>query len=267
MRKIRFEIAFDGSDYGGWQSQPSGNTVQDVIQARFAKLYEEPVRLFASSRTDAGVHAIGMHAHCSLPDFPELSNEALLHALSKLLPPDIRIRKITDAAPDFHARFSAVGKTYAYVLALEEPLPSHRRYCQYAPKIVDVDAMAKALEYLRGYHSFESLSCKKCSGVVEDYRRTLHWTHLARHEKFLTITITGDSFLYKMVRTIVGLLCEIGKGVCPPEVVYDFFEAHERPVISQTAAGQGLFLVKVHYEPLPDWTTTAQPLPPFLNYL
>lgn len=264
MTRILLEIAFDGTDYTGWQSQSAGTAVQDALEKRLRILYNVPVRLHASSRTDSGVHALALNAHFTPPETVRIPEPALHQALNRLLPSDIRVRTLKTVEEPFHARFSAVAKTYCYVMSLQPPMPHHQRYVWHTPLIQDISAMRHAVDCLKGTHSFQPLCCTGTS-VVTDYNRTLYTAELHQFHHFLVITLTGDGFLYKMVRSIVGLLEDIGVGRCPPDTMEKVLSESVRTGIVKTAPPQGLFLVKVHYE-LCNWEETVQKQPPFLNF-
>lgn len=264
MSRIYLEIAFDGTSYSGWQSQAHRRGIQDLLESRLATLYNgESPRLFASSRTDAGVHALALPIHFDPPKTPPIPPEGIQRALNRLLPPEVRVHTARDVAPPFHTRFSAIGKTYTYVLNCGEPTPFSSRYSWHAKRILYPEAMAEALQKLVGTHSFQGLCCKG-STPVSDYTRTLYAAEMHKYGNFILITISGDGFLYKMVRSIVGAVHDVGTGLYQPEIIDEFLNTPRRTAAAQTAPAHGLFLVKVYYT-APDWRQTPLKTPPFFT--
>ncbi len=236
--------AFDGAPFQGWQSQPGGQTVQDVIEAALAKLFRREVRIHGSSRTDTGVHARGQVFHFDAewnhgPD-------RLLAALRTLLPTSIQIRSARRVSPDFHARLSAVGKRYRYHLFLGWPDPFAAPYCWAHPRGLDVEAMERAAAGLAGRRDFSSFAA--CSGrEMETTVRDLRVLALTRRGRRLVITAEADGFLYKMVRSLVGGLVNVGIGKLTPADISRILAENRRTALVETAPPQGLFLEKVFY--------------------
>ncbi len=245
MSRILLRIAFDGSGYAGWQLQPHDLTIQAVLEAQLSTLYHAPIRVHGSSRTDTGVHAIGMAVHYDAPH--DIPCDGVVRALQKMLPFDIRVRSAQVVDDEFHARFSAVGKTYQYILTDKPLLPWLQRYALSVYQLTNYDAMQTALKMIEGKHDFVGLSCR---GSIEmaDTRRTIFHTSLTSHGDLWVVRMTGDGFMYKMVRSIVGVLCDVGTGRYAPEMMHTFLQAPARTHQVKTAPPQGLFLEEVYYD-------------------
>lgn len=238
--------AYDGTAFAGWQSQPGGNSIQDVIEARLAQIFGSPVRIHASGRTDAGVHALGQvfHFEAAWRHGPE----KLRAAMRVGLPLAIQIRTVRDVAPEFHARFSATGKIYAYHLFLGDADPFTRPYVWMIdrPQPLNFAAMEAAALVLRGRHDFAAYSAFN-GAEKDDTVRDLRRLEIARRGRRVTLRFEADGFLYKMVRSLTGALVSAGLGKLTPERVASLLAAKERTAAVETAPPQGLFLVKVLY--------------------
>lgn len=238
--------AYDGAPFAGWQSQVPGErpALQDVIEARLAAIFKRPVRIHASGRTDAGVHALGQVFHFDAewrhgPD-------KLLAALRTGLPPAIQIKSARVVAADFHARFQATGKRYEYHIHLGEADPFQRPYCWPVFRPLDVAAMQRAAAVLQGKHDFKAFTAENGSereSTVRDVRRL----EITRRGRRLKITAEADGFMYKMVRSLAGVLVAVGEGKLTPAQVKEILASAKRTPLVQTAPPQGLFLVKVFY--------------------
>jgi tRNA pseudouridine38-40 synthase len=236
--------AYDGTAFAGWQSQTGSTAIQDVIEKRLARILGAPVRIHSSGRTDAGVHALEQvfHFDAAWRHGPE----KLVAALRAGLPPAIQIKSARAAPPEFHARFSATGKTYIYFLHLGEADPFTRPFCWPIIHPLDFAAMEQAAAVLRGVHDFKAFSAfnrVKRENTVRDLRRL----EIARRGRRVRIAVEADGFLYKMVRSIVGALVAVGEGKLTPERVRAILESRHRTAAVTTAPAQGLFLVKVKY--------------------
>jgi tRNA pseudouridine38-40 synthase len=236
--------AYDGTAFAGWQSQTGGNAIQDVIEKRLARILGAPVRIQSSGRTDAGVHSLGQVFHFDA-DWRH-GPEKLVAAMRAGLPPAIQIKSARAVPPEFHARFSAMGKTYIYFLYLGEADPFTRPFCWPVFRPLDFAAMEKAAAVLRGVHDFKAFSAfnrVKRENTVRDLRRL----DIVRRGRRVRIAAEADGFLYKMVRSIVGALVAVGEGKLTPERVRTILESRHRTAAVTTAPAQGLFLVKVKY--------------------
>ena len=245
-RRWKVICAYDGTTFSGWQSQPGGKAIQDVIEARLAKVLGTPVRIFASGRTDAGVHAHGQVFHFDA--VWRHTPEKLRAALRVGLPPTIQIKSIQAAAPDFHARFSATGKIYVYHLYLGEADPFTSPYVVSIERTrpLDFAAMESVAAVLRGRHDFAAYSAfngAERNDTVRDLRRL----EIRKAGRRVTFTFEADGFLYKMVRSLAGALVQAGDGILTPSRAVELMKAGERTAEVRTAPPHGLFLKRVFY--------------------
>jgi tRNA pseudouridine38-40 synthase len=246
MRNIKLTFAYDGSDFNGWQTQPAYRTVQETLENAIAKLTgEERIRLNASGRTDAGVHAAGQVAN--FYSNTNLPVDVLVRAINAHLPDDISVFTAEDKPEAFDANRDARRKLYRYVIH-DGPVPSPflRRYCCQSRHRLDIDCMRRAAEPLGGrhdFHSFETDWPNRMSSV-----RTV--THLAlnRFGDWIWLDVEADGFLYNMVRAIAGTLMNVGRGYWPEEQVGLILRAEDRAQAGPTAPAQGLFLMRVCYD-------------------
>ena len=247
-RKYKLVIAYDGTSYEGWQMQKTGTGVQEIIETALAKLFPSTPRLHSSSRTDTGVHALGMAAHFEVPRAEaRMTPHKLSLALNAHLPADIRIVSVAKARGKFHARFDAAGKQYRYFVwnhAAMNPLLRHTAW--HVTRKVDLRLMHAAAKLFVGKHDFQSFSSnpgyKKQTTV-----RTLTRCDVKRSGVQYTFIIEGDGFLYKMCRGIVGTIVQAGLGKFPPEDVKTMLVKADRRVAGMTAPAHGLVLWKVFY--------------------
>src|SRR5579884_2411629 len=248
MRNIRLVLSYDGSDFFGWQTQPSFRTVQEVLEQAIYTLTGEKVHANASGRTDTGVHAVGQVVNFySQTRHPP---DVIVRALNAHLPADVVVRAAKDMPQSFDANRDARRKLYRYVIHDGSvPDPFMRRYCFQSRRRLDAAAMARAAAPLRGrhdFHSFETNWPNRMSSV-----RTI--THLAvnRLGDWIWLDVEADGFLYNMVRAIAGTLIEVGRGYWPEERVGEVLEAEDRTQAGPTAPPQGLFLMRVTYDTRP----------------
>ena len=237
--------AYDGTNFAGWQSQPGGGAIQDVIEARLAQILGGPVRIHSSGRTDAGVHAHGQVFHFDAAW--KHGAEKLRAALRVGLPPTIQIKRLRIVPPEFHARFSATGKLYVYHIFLGEADPFTRPFVWAIERPLDVEAMKAAAEVLRGKHDFRAFTALN-GPPKDDTVRDLRRFELVRRGPRLRITAEADGFMYKMVRSLVGALISVGEGKLSPAEMKTLLQSRERTSLVHTAPPQGLFLVKVFYK-------------------
>lgn len=237
-------VAYDGTDFDGWQSQTGGNAVQDVIERRLAVVLAAAVRIHGSGRTDAGVHARGQVFHF---DAAWRHGGARLHrALQTGLPATIQVRSLRLAPPEFHARFSATGKRYRYELYLGTADPFATRFCWSVEHALDGAAMARAAALLRGRHDFKAFAATggtERATTVRELRRL----EVVRRGRRMRLTFEADGFLYKMVRSLTGALVNVGRGQLTPAALAELLTAGRRPPVVQTAPPQGLSLERVFY--------------------
>lgn len=247
MPRIRLTLAYDGTDFSGWQLQPDDRTVQGVIEHRLAEIIGSPTRVHGSGRTDSGVHALGQVAHFDCPE--GRASIPWQRALNATLPKDVRVIRAKTVTDDFHARYSAVGKTYEYVLwhNQEYCLPTRRRFvwdCGH----VDREAMLAGARELTGRHDFAAF--QNVGTPVKSTVRTISDISCSKgmtpHETVWRFT--ADGFLKQMVRNIMGCLVACGKGKLLPEDIRAIAESLDRSTAPATAPPQGLSLVSVQYD-------------------
>lgn len=246
-RRIKLIVEYDGTNYAGWQRQINAPTVQQVLEERLAKLTGAPVSLTGASRTDAGVHALGQTAHfdtqCRIP------GEKFSFALNTMLPADVRVRRSMDVPGDFHARFQARGKTYRYLIhnaphasALGRNTHAHVIYP------LDLDRMRREARAALGAHDFAAFAAS--GSIVKDTVRTVTDIQIARGEgdgEEIRMLVSGDGFLYNMVRILAGTLIAVGGGKLPPGAVERALQSKSRLDLGPTAPACGLTLMEVHY--------------------
>ncbi len=245
-RKYRVVIAYDGTGYSGWQYQENAIGVQQVVEAVLEALEGAPVRVYGSSRTDAGVHARGFVGHFFLTK--PIPPRNLKRAMNARLPDAIRIMRAAYAGPDFDARLSATGKEYRYQLYQADLLPPHLAlYWTFCHRPLDLAAMKKAASYFVGKHDFVSFAANP-DRVLETTVRSVFSFEVKKAGPRYTFIVRGDGFLYKQVRSMVGFLITVGKGNERPEAVKELLEAATpRTARVETAPARGLFLWKVFY--------------------
>jgi len=245
MSRLKITIGYDGTNYAGWQVQPNGVTVQEVLERVLAKLNGSPVKVHGSGRTDQGVHARGQVAHFDLEK--EFSPRDLNRALNALLPEDVRVLKVQKAKADFHARKHAVEKTYCYFIWNGETMPpTERLYHLHVQQKLDLEAMRRAAKMLVGRHDFAAFTANP-NRVVESTVRELFDLLVRKRGNEIAIVARGEGFLYKMVRSLAGWLLRVGMGEVSPEETVDILESKIRTARVPTAQPQGLFLWKVSY--------------------
>lgn len=246
MRTLKCVIAYDGTAYQGWQRQASGPTIQAAIEDAFVPLLGLAPTVTGAGRTDAGVHALGQVASVRVDS--RLPADAIRRALNVRLAPDIRVLSVEDAAPEFHARFDAVGKTYRYRLVTAEVVPPFDRwFVWHLPARLDTDAMREAAASLVGRHDFAVFQSAHSS--VTDTVRTVTRVDLHAAGDGLVIETHGDGFLRHMVRAMVGTLVDVGAGRRTPASIPALLRGRDRGQAGDTAPAQGLMLVSVDYKP------------------
>ncbi|PFP29076.1 tRNA pseudouridine(38-40) synthase TruA [Bacillus sp. AFS073361] len=246
MPRYKCIISYDGSGFSGYQVQPNKRTVQSVLETVLTKMHKgEPVKVFASGRTDAGVHAKGQVIHFDSPlHIPE---EKWGRALNSMLPGDISVLSAVTVDESFHARFDAKGKEYRYKLHLSSNRdPFLRKFAYQYPYRLDLNAMEQASNFFLGTHDFSSFCAAKTE--VEDKVRTIKAIDFSRENEMLTIRFVGNGFLYNMVRILVGTLLEVGSGDRSPEEIPNLLAQKDRTLSGKTAPGHGLYLWEVYYE-------------------
>lgn len=258
--RLRFDIAYDGTDFAGWAVQQGHRTVAGVIEDALSTVFRLPVRVFAAGRTDAGVHASGQVAHTDIPI------EALVHAhprrprdgepefaplirrLRRFLPEDVRVRDITRAPDGFDARFSALRRHYAYRLSLAPygADPQQARFVTPWPRRLDIGAMAEASRYLLGLHDFAAFCRHRPGATTIREMQRLDWE---RDGDLLTAYVSADAFCWSMVRSVVGALLAVGEGRREPGWCTELLAATQRSSDFAAAPARGLTLIGVDYPP------------------
>jgi len=246
--KFKLTIAYDGTAYEGWQLQKIGTGVQEKVEAALAKLFPSRPRVHSSSRTDTGVHALGMVAHFEVPrsECPMTARKLAL-ALNAWLPEDICVLSAARARRDFHARFDASGKQYRYFVWNHPAMnPLIRHTAWHVPRPLDLRAMRAAAPLFVGKHDFQSFAANP-GYAKQSTVRSLTRCEFKRQGRLLTFVIEGDGFLYKMCRGIVGTLVQVGLGKFPADEVRRMLTKRDRRVAGMTAPAHGLVLWKVSY--------------------
>ena len=253
-RNVLLTIEYDGSGFHGWQRQPEVRTVQGELERVLTRVCGVPIAINGTSRTDAGVHALGQRASFK-GDFG-IPTERLMIAANNLLAGgmnsqrgvgDVRIIAAEEVPDDFHARFSSRGKLYRYIIRNCPDVDIFQRnYCYQVRQPLDIEAMMDAAAYIEGTHDFK---CFQAAGGQEKETtvRTIHSLNIRRQSENVIIEVSGDGFLYYMVRIIVGTLTEVGLGKKRPENVRNIIESRDRQKAGHTAPAEGLYMVKIYY--------------------
>ncbi|HHU73851.1 MAG TPA: tRNA pseudouridine(38-40) synthase TruA [Clostridiales bacterium] len=244
MRRIKLEVAYDGTNYCGWQIQPGKPTVEAEINQALTKLLKEEIKVIGASRTDSGVHALGNVAVFDTERM--IPAEKICFALNQWLPEDIRVQNSIEVPSDFHPRKVACRKTYEYrILNSRIAIPTERLYANFIYYDMDIEKMQEAANDLIGEHDFKSFCSVKTQ--VLDTVRTIYKLEVHKNGDIITIRVNGNGFLYNMVRIIVGTLLEVGRGSIQPEMVKEILEKKDRKFAGPTAPANGLILVNIEY--------------------
>jgi len=248
MINIKLTIEYEGTKYYGWQRQKSLLSIQGILEEKISQITQEKITLNGSGRTDAGVHALGQVAN-----FKTNSSIPLLELtfiLNRMLPLDIRIKKAEKVNIDFHARYSAVSKIYHYYVLNSNQNNNYisiflRNYVYCIYENIDLGEMKKASNYLQGEHDFTSFACS--GSRIRNWKRKIKNISIIKKGNIFCFHLEADAFLYKMVRTIVGTLLEVGKGKIDYLEMKKILEAKNRKIAGRTVPAKGLFLMKVKY--------------------
>ena len=249
--RLRLTIAYDGTPFRGWQSQPGGRTIQDILEAAAASILAQPVSIQGSGRTDAGVHANGQVAHFDVPDSCRMDPSAWLRALNVHLPPEIRIMAAAATSPDFHSRFLATGKTYRYHLWNAPVLPPlmHNR-AWHVPHSIDLSLLESATRLLTGTHDFAAFAAFRGDPRSDaDTIRTIHSASLSVSGPDLSLTWSGNGFLYRMVRLLTGAAIRVATGRESLAWLESLLLNPGARKNHHLAPAAGLSLVSVSYDP------------------
>ncbi len=261
MKRIKLTVSYDGTNYVGWQVQKNGLAIEEVINQHLSKLLEEEITIIGASRTDSGVHALGNVAIFDTET--RIPSEKIALAMNQSLPDDIKIVRSEEVSADFHPRYHAETKTYQYnILNSRVNLPLNRLYSDYVYYELDTEKMRQAAQYLLGEHDFvafssaggqQKSSVRRIDSIdieEEPVRADTESSSPSDHmfpPKLIHITITGNGFLYNMVRIIAGTLEKVGMGIYPPEYVKEILESRDRSLSAPKASARGLTLIKIDY--------------------
>lgn len=245
MKRVMLTVAYDGTEYCGWQIQPNGDTIEGQLNKHLSELLGEEIKVVGASRTDAGVHAL-----CNLAVFSthtRMPAEKISYALNQRLPEDIKVQKSEEVAPDFHPRRIRTKKTYEYrIYNAQFPNPLVRRYSYFTYVPLDIEKMRRAGAYLVGQHDFASLCTRKFE--EENTVRTIYDLDVEKQGDMVTIRVTGNGFLYNMVRIIAGTLMEVGRGRMAAEELPAILASADRGKAGPTAPACGLTLCRYEME-------------------
>ncbi|MCL2396763.1 MAG: tRNA pseudouridine(38-40) synthase TruA [Defluviitaleaceae bacterium] len=243
---ILLTVAYDGTDYCGWQLQDNGISVHHVLNTAIAKVFDCKFSLLGASRTDAGVHALGQQAHLMFETSCVIPPHKLPLVINGRLPQDVRIADARAVADSFHPINDAKSKTYSYkIYNARHRNPLLRRYAAFVPVVLDTDKMAHAARYFVGEHDFAAF-CASGSQVRSTVRR-IYDINVAKQGEIIEITINGNGFLHNMVRIIAGTLVDVGRGKLAPNDIGDVIASGDRSRAGKTMAPQGLTLMKIFY--------------------
>lgn len=251
MKRVRMVVSYDGTAYRGWQLQPNGVTIEEVLNRELTALLKEPIAVIGASRTDSGVHARGNVAVFDTEN--RMPADKICFALNQRLPEDIRVQTSEEVTAEWHPRKANCTKTYEYkVLNRKISMPLERLYAHFCYFNLDLNKMREAAAYLVGEHDFKSFCTVRTQ--AEETVRTIYSLDITKQDDMITIRISGSGFLYNMVRIIAGTLLEVGMGAYPPEHMEEILDARDRQAAGRTAPARGLTLVSMEYQKeLPDW--------------
>ncbi len=245
MKRVLLEVAYDGTNYHGWQLQPGADTIESVLNERLTELLGEPIQVIGASRTDSGVHALGNVAVFDTNH--RMPAEKVSFALNQRLPEDIRIQRSREVPADWHPRRNRCEKIYEYrILNRSVELPIGRQYAVFCHYPLDLEQMRLAAGYLIGRHDFKSFC--NVHTQAEDTVREIYDIQIRQMEELITIRVRGGGFLYNMVRIIAGTLMSVGMGQRKPEEMASILEARERAAAGPTAPAKGLILIGMRYQ-------------------
>lgn len=244
MRNIKLTVEYDGTNYHGWQSQTNALAIQDVLQRAVDKLTGEKCNLTGSSRTDVGVHALGHVSNFATES--KIPSDKFPYALNALLPDDVVVKKAEEVSADFHSRFCAKGKKYRYlVYNSKHPSALLRNRAYFMSRPLDTEQMRRAAECFIGKHDFKAFMAS--GSDIKSTERNISSVDLSWKDDIITFEITGDGFLYNMVRIIAGTLVEVGFGKISADDIPGIIKEGDRRKSGRTAPAHGLYLVEVYY--------------------
>ena len=240
MKRIKMTVAYDGTNYCGWQIQPNGITIEQVLNDALTELLGEKIEVSGASRTDSGVHSKGNI--CVFDTNTRMPGEKISYAINQRLPEDIVVVGSEEVADDWHPRYVNSRKTYEYrILNRRFPDPTRRLDTYFFHYELDVEKMQKAARFLEGQHDFKSF----CSvgSQVKTTTRTIYSCSVTKDEDIVKIRVTGNGFLYNMVRIIAGTLIQVGNGNIAPDKIPEILEACDRNMAGPTAPANGLTMI------------------------
>lgn len=244
-RRVKLIVSYDGTNYCGWQIQINGITIEEILNRELSRLLNEEIAVIGASRTDSGVHALGNVA--VFDTYSRIPPEKMCFALNQRLPEDIRIQNSCEVPPDFHPRFCDSIKTYEYkILNRRFDIPTLRLYTHFVYMPLDVEKMQQGAAYIVGEHDFKSF-CSARTQVTSTIR-TIYALDIEKKDDIISIRISGNGFLYNMVRIIVGTLMKVGLGIYPPEHVGEILEALDRNSAGPKAPAKGLTLIGIEFK-------------------
>lgn len=247
--RYKLIIAYDGRPFEGWQSQPSGNTVQDRLQSAFRHIAKKAIPLHGSGRTDTGVHALGQVAHFDAPEGSSMDASAWRRALNANLPPSIRILACSGVPADFHSRYSAKRKTYRYEIDTGDVLFPHRAgLAWHYPHPFDRDILRRAVHTYAGEHDFAAFAANRRDDKAVDSVRTIYSAVVEEEDETVRIILTGSGFLYRMVRLLTGSAMRCAGGKENTKWLEDLLFSPSGRTSPYCAPGDGLCLISVDYE-------------------
>ena len=246
---LKLTIAYDGAPFSGWQIQPNGETIQELIENALTEIAKEPIRLHGSGRTDTGVHALGQVAHFDAPDHLTMNPFNWVPALNTKLPAAIRILECEEVPDDFHARFSAKSKTYTYHLCLQPILPPFlAKRAWHLPRQLNPEDLSEALSGFLGEHDFRAFAANRGNETEDtDYVRTITRSDFEQIDGDYLLTFTGNGFLYKMVRLLTGAAVQAAQGYLRQDDLYGLVNSPTDKKSPLCAPADGLTLLQVDY--------------------
>lgn len=244
MKRIKLVVAYDGTNYCGWQIQPKDATIEGILNEKLSSLLDEQITVIGASRTDSGVHALGNVAVFDTDT--KIEGERIARALNQRLPDDIVIQSSEEVPGDFHPRYQDTRKTYEYTIynaAFDNPVTARHHHFVYVP--LDFQRMSQASQYFLGEHDF--LSFSTTGSPTKTTVRTIYECEVRQEGRYITMRVTGSGFLYNMVRMMAGTLISIGRGRREPEWIKELFENPKRGKAGPNAPAKGLTLLKIRY--------------------
>lgn len=244
MKRIKLTVAYDGTNYCGWQTQENGITVEEVLNRELSRLLKEDIHVIGASRTDSGVHSLGNVAVFDTET--RIPPEKIVYAINQRLPLDIRVQESYEVSPDFHPRHCNSVKTYEYRIWNDKFLnPVMRLYTSFCYYPIDIDKIRRAAQYLLGEHDFKSFC--SAGSQVKSTVRTIYSIDVEKSGSLVTIRVKGNGFLYNMVRIIAGSLIKVGTGLLPEESINEMLMACDRQAAGPKAEACGLMMIGLEY--------------------